>query len=230
MALCSDPSYYRDPVTFVRPPSASDYFRDISWHLDEIPTSQLSKMVPDPDHLRARLLGGSSKPSKLAALAAARKKKEEEKRTETPTPESAQSDRVVALLDRLSVKKENESPLGSSTKRTKFIPSRQKEQNQQAADASTRDDQMKQARPIVEERPIPVADIRAMPSMFAKAICKQPAADKHLATAATHRRRWSNAFFLPYIHNPSFIETNPFAGPSPDDVVLQAQSKGSLAS
>jgi len=188
-------------------------------------------MVPDPDHLRGRLLGGSSKPSKLAALAAARKKKEEEKRTETPTPESAQSDRVVSLLDRLSVKKENESPLGSSIKRTKFIPSRQKEQNQQAADASTRIDPIKQTPPIVEERPIPVADIRAMPSMFAKAICKQPVADKNLTTAAaTHKRRWSNAFFLPYIHNPSFIEMNPFAGPSPDDVVLQAQSKGSLAS
>jgi elongation factor 1 alpha-like protein len=167
-------------------------------------------------------------------LAAARKKKEEEKRTETPTQESAQSDRVVALLDRLSVKKENESPLGSSKNRTKFIPSRQKEQNHQVADASAGIDPMKQAPPpIAEEKQIPVADICAVPSMFAKAICKQPAADESLVTAAScsgHGRQWNSDFSLPYIHNPSFIEMNPFAGPSPDDIVLQAQSKGSLAS
>lgn len=233
LVLCSDPPYYRESATFVQPQSASDYFQGISWRLDEIPTSQLSNMVPNLDHPRGRLLGGSSKPSKLAALVAARKKREEEKRTETPTPESAQSDRVVALLDRLSVKKENDSPLGSSTNRTKFIPSRQKERNQQVADASTRIEPMKQAPPIAEEMPIPVADIRAMPSMFAKAICKQPTADEILKSAtscSTHRRQWNSNFFLPYIHNPSFIQMNPFAGPSPDDLVLQAQCKGSLAS
>lgn len=188
-------------------------------------------MVPDPNYLQGRLLGGSSKPSKLAALAAARKKKEEEKRTETSTTEN--SDRVVALLDRLSVKKETESPSGPTIKRTKFISSRQKEQNQQAADTSTPIDPVKQTLPIAEERPTLVADIRAMPSMFAKAICKQPATDESLATTkscSTYRQRWSSTFFLPYIHNPSFIEKNPFAGPSPDDIVLQAQSKGSLAS
>jgi len=233
LALCSDLSYYRDSITFVQPLSASDYFRGISWRVDEIPTFQLSNMVPNPDYPQGRLLGGSSKPSKLAALAAARKKKDDQKRTETPTPESAQSDRVVALLDRLSIKKENESPLGSSVKRTKFIPSRQKEQNRQTADTPKEISPMEQVSPIAQQRPIRVADIRAMPSMFAKAICKQPAADESLITAAlcsTHGRQWSSAFSLPYIHNPSFTEMNPFAGPSPDDIVLQAQSKGSLAS
>ena len=232
LALCSDLSY-RDSVTFARPLSASDYFRGISWRVDEIPTSQLSNMIPNPDYPRGRLLGGSSKPSKLAALAAARKKKEEEKRTEASSPESAQSDRVVALLDRLSVKKENESPLASSTKRAKFIPSRQKEQNQQATDASTEISSMEQVPTIAQQMPIPVADIRALPSMFAKAICKQPTVDESPITVmsrSSHRQQWSIAFSLPYIHNPSFIEMNPFAGPSPDDIVLQAQSKGSLAS
>lgn len=223
----------------MQPLSASDYFRGISWRLDEIPTSRLSNMVLEPEHPRGRLLGGASKPSKLAALAAARKKKGEEKRTETPTPESAQSDRVVALLDRLNLKKDKEPPLAPaepaerSVKRTKFMSSRQKEQNQQAADAPTGIDPMEKAPPTAEERPIPVANIRALPSMFAKAICKQPTASATLMTEASCSNRtqqWSGTFSLPYIHNPSFIEMNPFAGPSPDDVVLQAQSKGSLAS
>jgi hypothetical protein len=34
-------------------------------------------------------------------------------------------------------------------------------------------------------------------------------------------------FTLPYINDPDFAAQNPFSGPSPDDVVLRAQSKGS---
>lgn len=37
----------------------------------------------------------------------------------------------------------------------------------------------------------------------------------------------ASLFSLPYAANVTSIVTNPFAGPSPDDVVIAAQSKGS---
>lgn len=227
---CCDLSFAFAP-TRPQKMAPADYFRGISWNRDEIPKPMLSNLIPQPRCPRGGLLGGSSKPSKLAALAAARKKKEEEKRTVTPASEPDQSERAIALLDRLTLKKENVQPLQSpgmleTSARSRFT-SRQK-----LSEQSTEEPLQPEQQPEEIEIRTPPPDLRAVPSLFARAICQQPSADvqsDNLTRASSaSSRQWSSKFVLPYANDPSYMKDNPFAKPSPDDVVLRAQSKGSL--
>lgn len=216
-----------------QPMVPADYFRGISWNRDEIPESMLSNLVLQAQHPRGGLLGGSSKPSKLAALAAARKRKEEEKRTATAASEADQSERAIALLDRLTLKKENVQPFQSSetqqtSGRSRFT-SRQK-----VSEQSTEEPLQPEQQPEEVEMQTPPPDLRAVPSLFAQAICQQSSTDVQsdnlIRTSLDSNRQWSSKFVLPYANDPSYMMDNPFAKPSPDDVVLRAQSKGSLPS
>jgi len=216
--------------------AAVDFFRDTPW--GNVPSHRLAQIEMIPLFPRYGLLGGSAKPSKLAALAAARKRKEEERQT---AAQGSPSDRSIALLNRLGTHKEN---LGSSTsislpsnrpptekfKTTTRLPTRLK-RSSSPVDGS----QPEIPFPKPEQRnlePEPREDLRAAPSMFAQTMFGQRtttggASLQTVSTSSPNSRQEGSMFTLPYVNDPDFIKRYPFSGPSPDDVVLHAQMKGS---
>lgn len=217
--------------------SACDFFKDSPW-LD-IPKERRGEILIEPLYPRGGLLGGSSlqgtgKISKLAALAAARKKKDQER---SQDGFSRASNTSVALLDRLSGKpkspSENSARPGSgieisedrkpepipvhsnlsypAQKRNCSVPKEDEKTSQILLPPVTELQKMEQL--VV----VPVA----APSMFAKVMFG-------MADAVYERqskRMKTMIFSLP--QGPD-AEINPFAGPSPYDVVSRAQqhSKG----
>ena len=184
---------------------------------------------------RGGLLGGSSKPSKLAALAAARKKKqEEEKAALGPANADAhpdkEPDRAVALLDRLNIKgkvKENAPPsLGSSEQpggllKSKSAQTRYPVRRKKSPSPPPIQRQEDPSGPVSEPSTVVgIPDLRAPPSTFAATMI-----------GASHmefqpRSPEGSTFSLSYAYDEVFTNANPFAGPSPDDIVTNAQAKG----
>jgi len=182
---------------------------------------------------RGGLLGGSSRPSKLAQLAAARKKKEEDKQKYA---QGSEEDRSISILDRLKTKKENHNPHPDAS----TIPIVEKPKLAFPSRPKGPPSPVRQAEPEVkvEEQTIsaPVltaVNIRARPSMFAQTIFGQETPSTGGAWLGSSEpleqkvRRDSDTFSLPFVINPEYQKHNPFQGPSPDDIVLRAQSKGS---
>lgn len=175
---------------------------------------------------RGGLLGGSSKTSKLAALAAARKKKTEDKKPSHQPSQSTDLDRAVGLLERLSTKKPGEAPpLAESTIRK--IPSpilkptpKIKTPEEDAPKIKTPEEDAPKIEAEVESPPepphVPHCSIQqGQPTDFAQTLFG--GRDKPRAMRFTHR----------YVEHPKYISADPFAKPSPDDIVIAAQSKGS---
>ncbi|KAL2354836.1 elongation factor Tu GTP binding domain-containing protein [Cryomyces antarcticus] len=219
--------------------TATDFFKDVSW--GHVPSHLRSKITVRPVHPRARLLGGSSsgvgKTSKLAALAAARKKREAEQKAaaEPSTGEDGPKwqPSAISILDRLSTKprsyvacKENGQPSAATTgilppqvPQSRTYPIRRKKSPSPV-------------RPPIEE-PLPVQDtkpeeeakldLRAPPSTFARAIVGK---QTRSSPESLMRPQEDSAFKLLYADSGYVTDLNPFAGPSPDDVVTNAQSKG----
>lgn len=208
-----------------------------------VPRERLSNMVVQPLHARGGLLGGSSgatsgKPSKLAALAAARKKAQLEKKNMTAndmapqSEESAEQDKTLTMLDRLTVKARasegNQTPSVTS-KRKGGSDESPKLQDQQRSyprrKKDTKDEEEPRetilpAVPVNEQAPQPPPEsLRATPSNFAQTVMGNQNA--HISQHMTEDK----VFSLQYVNDKQ--ETNKaFAGPSPDDVVANAQSKG----
>lgn len=204
-------------------PSAAEFFEDIPW--SGVLVSRLAEFSHRPMYTRGGLLGGSSKLAKLAAL---RKQKEQDKQA---AAQDTNAGRSIAILDRLGPKKENDKDLtvGLSTisldRPKPTFPSRQKRV------ASP----IRESEPKIEEKTVPVpaprSELLAQPSVFARTIFGQKAPNAGGASldgqhaVAADERSASDTFTLPFL-NPGFLKRNPFSGPSPDDIVLRAQSKG----
>ncbi|KAJ5773320.1 Translation elongation/initiation factor/Ribosomal beta-barrel [Penicillium paradoxum] len=229
--------------------SAADFFRDCPWL--NIPSHRKADILIEPLHPRLGLLGGApengGKLSKLAALAAARKKKEGEKTQSTletsksSTPKSeqattsslAQRDTPLSLRDRLaasgrSAPKSSEgsgslrrlaSSSSSSSSSTPKHPAREIKK-ESISDVSA---PMQRMRLEPQKQPEPeqtVPTIRASPSTFASTIVG-PATGP---TTAEPSRLHPNSSDLLRIYGQDHAEPFDFAAPSPDDVVLKAQS------
>ncbi|KAK5000549.1 hypothetical protein LTR66_000616 [Elasticomyces elasticus] len=185
---------------------------------------------------RGPLLGGSAstaKPSKLAALAAARKKKDAEQKAAARTVDEGHKS-SVSLLDRLAKKdigavetrEENKSWVVTQAASTSSYPLRRKRDPSPVRTPPTSDaPQAKQP----EEKPQEQTDLRAMPSIFAQTIC--------FALPRPSRVEQKQSDSMPYLSCHDYATTTVtevnrtksdfFAGPSPDDVVLNAQAKAS---
>ncbi len=224
--------------------SATEFFKDSPWL--KIPTDRCGEILVEPLHPRGGLLGGSSsssgpKMSKLAALAAARKKKE----SNDPNGDSNQNlTSSVALLDKLGGKTNapeisGECQLKSKTATLETTPSEQSQKPQDRkypvrrrksaslppqAQKDVSDLQSSVASPPESDLPTaPVAVPAASPSIFAKTIFRS---SEETWTTSTNLLELSN-FFVP-LELASYTKSDPFAGPSPDDIVIKAQnSKGS---
>ena len=193
-------------------------------------------MILQPIYPRGGLLGGSSqggtgKPSKLAALAAARKKAQEEKKRGAETQSAGQDGeqaKPIALLDRLTGK--DTAPLaqnttGDGTKGNgmqplqRTYPRREKPRPEPEPEPVPEPSPLEQVSTPVPEIPETKAeDVRATPSVFAQTMLGRTA---HISQDVTEDN------LLPLLYPIDVSQTNnPFAGPSPDDVVVNAQSKG----
>lgn len=175
------------------------------------------------------LLGGSSssgKMSKLQALAAARKKKAEDQKLENRKIQSSTKEstnettkepkRVIpgVLVERLGVRQGVDSLPLHTKAQTNNPGSESTTENQDSAavhiDATDPQTEM--------DTPLEPLELAA-PSAFAQTLLGSPAS---LTTPVSR-----NQYLMPYMSLTSSV-ANAFSEPSPDDVVLSAQSKGSL--
>lgn len=175
--------------------------------------------------------------SKLAALAAARRKKENARGEDGKLQETPSS---AALLDKLGTKTEQapkSNRLSSKTREKKAedlksveypvqkafpIRSRPEPIIEKPTHVSRPEPQSITSTPITESTQQPESMPVARPSAFAKTILARSNSSKALQKSHSSYIR---SFF---VHAGPETKNDPFAGPSPDDVVIKAQtSKGS---
>jgi elongation factor 1 alpha-like protein len=213
-------------------PSVADFFWDTPW--GKVPPHRLGNIEAVSLYPRGGLLGGSGRPSKMAALAAARKKKEEERQA---SAQATQPDRSIALLDRLGSKKEDGVSSASGTNSTAPIaepvrPARASIFHKKPPSPVQEPSPSPPAADSTPTPPQPAPDLRARPSVFAQTMFghRTPTAGgvslqlDEMELDPPTRHQQANIFKLPYINDPTDLQA--FSGPSPDDVVLRAQSKG----
>jgi elongation factor 1 alpha-like protein len=177
-----------------------------------------------PLYPRGGLLGGSPdaapKMSKLQALAAARKKKAQEEKSK------GAAEAVNKPMANLAITSPTEKgPAGSATKENSRAYLARKRKSSSPHKRVPQPVESAQHKPseIVEDPISPQYVEVARPSAFASAMFG------HSHSTSSHPPP-SAVFTLPYLAIPSAHSTDAFAGPSPDDVVLAAQSKGSAHS
>jgi elongation factor 1 alpha-like protein len=208
-----------------KPFSFVDFFRDTPWL--NVPGPREAVLVA-PLYPRGGLFGGSPegtpKMSKLQALAAARKKKAQEENA----GESAGVEKPLANL-KINGDQSSEFTLSTSShsgaSNTSILPSR-------GFPVRKRKDPNEHEKP--KKLPSPKETAQAMqpktPADSSDADQGEPSA--FASTMFGHQRKASRQpqekkFTLTFAANTSSTATNPFAGPSPDDIVIAAQSKGS---
>jgi len=240
---------YTQPVTSCSEQfSAKAFFRNCPWL--NVPLHRRGEILIEPLHPRGGLRGGAPgeaapKVSKLVALAAARKRKENDQGS-IDSPKSISTS--VSLLNKLKLngapsEKQKSAAEGSDDSCRKKLKT-------DAIDPSTRRSSVvKEARkypkkittPLTpppepsaksDEEPAPPVDpteepppVFAKPSSFARTMFGSTLAGP-LSSASSFATRFSPV----YAFDINFTESNPFAGPSPDDIVAKAQSasKGSM--
>jgi elongation factor 1 alpha-like protein len=218
-----------------------DFFQDTPW--GRVPQHRIGGLFQIPTQPLGGLLGGTSKPSKLAILAAARKKKEEEKRQSETGTTPEESSRTISLLDRLGSKKDIGRPSAPTLNKpeqrraepeqpTFTVPARAKRQSSHIQEAPVKPTEASEVtEPPPKRRAI--QDLRAPPSAFAQALLGYLGSDGGAvldlqSAVSTNGPLRSLSFTLPFLDSVEQFPTSPFAGPSPDDIVLAAQSKGSF--
>ncbi|CRG84110.1 HBS1-like protein [Talaromyces islandicus] len=217
------------------PFSAAEFFRDAPWL--NVPLGRKADIIVEPLYPRLGLLGGApeGKMSKLAALAAARKKKDNEKLVASEQPSNAEQSEKKStqrsLAERLAVNStkvsekvggisalSKESRLGSRLSKPRSPPVAQ----DHSEEAVLRP-------PMNKDKPAPKppqqqldesANLRAPPSTFAAAIV----GDGNYLSTSEPGHLCSDKFDVMQVYGQDFTEAFDFVGPSPDDVVINAQS------
>jgi elongation factor 1 alpha-like protein len=192
-------------------------FWDIPW--GKVPRERLGNLVPVASRPRGGLLGGGPKLSKLAALAAARKKQAEESKQDAAN--LLETNKSTDLLDELSAKLSISSVSASSARPVLNEP--------KGKESSGYLDRVQ----IPEETsPIPTVAHQSLgtpPSFFAQTLCRtslhsERHSERHIQPATFP------SLSQPYSTKKWYNSAGLFSKPSPDDVILAAQSKGSLRS
>lgn len=211
--------------------SAAEFFRDSPWL--NVPAHRKADILVEPLYPRLGLLGGGSegggKVSKLAALAAARKKKEGDKSTPAPAKEGleAETRESLSLRERLAVANGKPKPAEAHPRdigkgaRPGPIPQREPSEISKPEEPEQPEAPVK---PPTKEEPEPSeqpkANIRAPPSTFATIIVGDATRPQMAEPSSLH----SNVVDILKIYGQDHTEPFDFAGPSPDDVVSNAQS------
>lgn len=217
--------------------SAREFFRDSPWL--NVPAHRKAEILIEPLYPRLGLMGGApqqqeGKVSKLAALAAARKKKEAEKAATSGQAQDGAAPKAskpsMSLMERLSTA--NDKKPAPTTARGGALASRlassrsPQPRGEQRRPPSTREPA---ATPPAEKKPdsveqkngglqLQVTTLRAPPSTFAATIVGSA------APAAEPSRLFGTSVDVLHVYGEDLTEPFDFTGPSPDDVVLNAQS------
>jgi elongation factor 1 alpha-like protein len=159
--------------------------------------------------------------SKLQALAAARKKKTQEQKSESTGLDQPTAGPTLAEM--------NKSFVGSGTDATTSVkqtprgfPIRKRKDSQaheKTLKAPSTEEKVEESNENAMSSPSELD--QAEPSAFASTMFSS---SEHLANQS------NNLFTLSYTAKTVPTTANPFSGPSPDDVVIAAQSKGSAIS
>lgn len=161
--------------------------------------------------------------SKLQALAAARKKKAQEQK-------SKESSEVEKPMAKLSLADQNNGP-SDMPETTQSASTKQPLRGFPLRKRKNSDPHEKLLKSSPEAKQTVSSSDFTIPSFPALEL--DPAEPSAFASTMFNLRDRSsptpsiNLFTLPYTSSPTPPTTNPFAGPSPDDVVIAAQSKGS---
>lgn len=209
----SEADLWRVRATNTRPrQSCASFFSDMPWM--NVPEDRRTVFFGPQRTLGGGLLGGSSAPpkmSKLQALAAARKRKAEEKRSESNPEETAPKEATPTEMVQRGVAKMK-------------IAQKEVDRSPSPATPSTITDTASSLPPSVDgafetqeppQPPIP----KAQPSAFAQALLNNDSASE--APSRLYPPPW-----MAYTTPDALREA--FSKPSPDDVVLAAQSQGSM--
>ncbi|KAI5209856.1 hypothetical protein E4T39_00593 [Aureobasidium subglaciale] len=212
----------------------ADFFKDIPWF--NVPEERVGCIVAEQFRQPLRMLGGTGKPSKLAALAAARKKKEADQKAAAEGGQAEKAAGVASLMDRLgtrsaqSASQENTKPGDAPNQLdTRSFPIRKRKSP--SPPPPVEDRRPAAPEPTTPQTPEPatkpVEHVRAGPSVFASTMCggssrRRPSHQDAIVLAQN---------ILPAIYGQDANLANPtaFSGPSPDDIVMQAQAKASGA-
>ncbi|KAF2870266.1 hypothetical protein BDV95DRAFT_608267 [Massariosphaeria phaeospora] len=201
-------------VMSFKAPQQTDFFWDTPW--GNVPRHRLGQISVEPRFPRGGLLGGSTK---LAKLAAARKKKQEEARS--MEGDATGTDTAVALLDRLSLKNKERTTTsdtrGQDAERKSFTKKYPRKRSPSPPPAALETEEIPLPEPT--QPAISFPNLRANPSMFASTLCGKD------EQGAQEQAVGSSTFPIPYAAFHSFEDANPFAGPSPDDIVRKAQAR-----
>lgn len=195
-----------------------------------IPDERQTRFL-EPSYPHGGLLGGSPdavpKISKLQALVAARKKKAQEQKSGTSLEGVENSMKEPRLSQTPEIRDEkslsrvaNSAPQNSN----RTYPVRKRKNSSPHRKSSKSSDSIEEIspQPLVYSIPAPTVE-KAKPSAFASTMFgNSEPAPLHAPLKALS--------ILPYLANPSAHSADAFAGPSPDDLVLTAQSKGSAHS
>jgi elongation factor 1 alpha-like protein len=210
--------------------SHSWFFRDMPW-LD-VPKDRQTIFI-EPLHPRGGLLGGGEgapKISKLQALAAARKRKNEEKKDQVKTLKAEDG---IAKLSLEDSNKENRRP--GLAKRHKATENPDQQFNLQPSAPGS------QAQRPMDETSAPDVVMGGLgkgqadspwdipkdsESLAAPTQAAAPSAFAQTLFGPAPKTSQPNVFQMPYTSSP-FFSAQAFDEPSPDDVVLAAQAKGS---
>lgn len=200
-----------------KPFSFAEFFKDTPWL--NVPADRQAVFI-SPLSPRGGLLGGASdgapKMSKLQALAAARKKKAQDEK-------SHGSLGVERPMAGLGIRSEEKSSESSATKPgLRSFPIRKRKDSNPHEKSPTKPQHKDRSLDQAHDEPLETTALdQAPPSAFASTM---------FSSTSQPSRQPENLFTLPYTASVSSPSTDPFAGPSPDDVVIAAQSKGSTNS
>ncbi|UNI18300.1 hypothetical protein JDV02_004576 [Purpureocillium takamizusanense] len=203
-----------------REPDPGDVLRefdDMPWM--NVPRHRLATMEPPP--WRGGLLGGGSEPkmSKLQALAAARKKKTETAQAENGLKRLSISDAEPSKRQ----KNWSRPPLEEQPPQSPRVPPSQTPPAR-APPVQTPDGQASGAPPDPPKAAMPTAS-QSQPPLQMQPV-PQPSAFARTLFGPPARSTRPEMFAMPYA---SALSAEAFDQPSPDDIVLAAQAKGSLA-
>lgn len=209
--------------------SAKSFFAGISWL--NLPPENLAVFTPPPRY-PGGLLGGSSggapKMSKLQALAAARKKKAQDQQSAASEVEKPMANLSLNQTggEGSTELHDNKPPssndsLSKDAKHGGFPLRKRKDSNPHEKvlkPQPTPMDHQIEIAAAAESSPV----YQASPSAFASTMFQ--------TASVAPRPQLETNFTMPYNSEVLVAPANPFAGPSPDDVVIAAQSKGSIIS
>ena len=192
-----------------------NFFRDMPWLNTPIHRQAIfiAPLQPPGGLLGGSGEGGAPKMSKLQALAAARKKKAQEQKSS----EDSGVDKPMAEL-KINA---SSAPIGPTSeevapvKQARGFPIR-KRKDSNPHEKITKEPPPEREPEVQNTEPDVIED-QAEPSAFASAMFGR--------APSPSSRKPSSMFTLPYnVANPP-VATDPFSGPSPDDVVIAAQSQ-----